>query len=184
MIVHGITLDMQQPGRSVILHAPKGEKEARQVQITLVDNGLPWPSPVNAEISVAYKRKNGTGGHYDKLADGTTPAVTLNAARTVATVTLTKDVLAYAGPVEMNLSFQLESQRTITASWIFVVDELGGTSGQAHSPSPGADVTLIPAGGSVQEDGEIVFQNSDGDDLFSVQLPLYDGEIEALEETE
>lgn len=128
MIKHEITLDMQHPGQTVILHAPQGEIEARQVQIALVDKGLPWAAPNDAEISVSYKRKNGSGDSYDVLADGTTPAVTLNAARTVATVTLIEDVLAYGGPVEMNLTFSTDSQRTVTASWIIVVHPLGGNS--------------------------------------------------------
>lgn len=128
MITHEITLDMQQPGRTVILYAPQGEVEARQVRLSLMDNGLPWAAPNDAEKSVFYKRKNGSGGSYDTLADGTTPAVTLNDARTVATVTLIEDVLAYGGPVEMNLTFSTDSQRTVTASWIIVVHPLGGNS--------------------------------------------------------
>lgn len=179
MITHAITLDMQIHSRPVILHAPKGEKEARQVQITLVDNATTWVAPEGSSMLVSYKRANGSGSSYTQLDDGTTPAATLNNTRTVATVKLIEDVLAYGGPVEMNLTFSVGDQRTITASWIFVVDELGGSSGQAPAPDPGgADITLIPASGSVTDEGEIVYQNSDGDDLFSVQLPIYTGEIE------
>lgn len=138
MIKHEITLDMQHPGQTVILHAPRGEIEARQVQIALVDKGLPWAAPNDAEKSVFYKRKNGSGGSYDTLADGTTPAVTLNDARTVATVTLIEEVLAYGGPVEMNLAFSTEVQRTVTASWIIVVHPLGGNA----EPAPGPSVPL------------------------------------------
>lgn len=140
MITHEITLDMQLHGRPVILHAPKGEREARQVQISLVNHGTPWEAPEGAAMTVSYKRRNGTGGSYSKLSDGTTSAVTLNAARTVATVTLIEDVLAYGVPVEMNLTFQAGTQRTITAGWIIVVDQL----------SEGKDLALHIYNGEVE----------------------------------
>lgn len=133
MITHEITLDMQQPGRTIVLHAPQGEIEARQVQIKLVNQGLPWAAPLGAAMTVSYKRRNGSGGSYETLADGTTPAVSLNGVRTVATVRLIEEVLAYGGVVEMNLTFLTSSQCTITTSWIFAVHPLGGKASPAPS---------------------------------------------------
>ena len=41
-----------------------------------------------------------------------------------------------------------------------------------------AAVTTVPAGGSVGGTGLVSFQNSSGTQLFTLQLPLYEGGVE------
>ena len=57
-----------------------------------------------------------------------------------------------------------------------IVPVLGQQIGELSDEK--ADVTAVPSEASVNATGGITFQNSDGDDLFSVQLPLYAGGVE------
>ena len=132
MIVNKITLDLQRPNSAMMIHAVQGERDARQVQITLLENGTPWTVPAGTTIAVMFSRNDGTGGAYELLEDDTTQAVQLNAARTVVTVSLVQAVAAVAGVVQMSLMFRLGDQRLISFPWLVCVHQVAGSDSTAQ----------------------------------------------------
>lgn len=127
MIVNEIALDLRHPS-NVVIHVNQGERDARQAQITLLDNGTPWAVPAGATIAVMFGRKDGTGGAYELLEDNETPAVQLNTARTVALVSFVQSVASVAGVVQMSILFRFDGgqRRLISFPWFVVVHPLMG----------------------------------------------------------
>lgn len=122
MITNSLTLDMLKPvGSPPVIHANCGENNARNLRITMICGGVGWAAPQNCNIIVSYMRQDGTGGYYDTV--GENDAVSLNAARTVATVLIHEAVMAVAGQVAMDLTFLEENGQTISFRWILEVHD-------------------------------------------------------------
>lgn len=95
-----IKVDLTHPHFGGQVDAVQGDGNARYVEVTLLQNGLPWEVPEDAEVAVAYTKPDRTKGLYNKLADDT-PAVTVNGS--VVTVILAHQMLTVPGTVQTGI---------------------------------------------------------------------------------
>ena len=101
ILTNKISLELDRRGDRPIMDAVQGDT-ARAVELTMLENGTVWPVPQEASAVVRYRRiRGGSGGIYDTMPDG-------SAAYTVGEKTLTvylaPQVLAVAGPVEVQVT--------------------------------------------------------------------------------
>lgn len=79
------------------------EDTVRAIEVTFLHNGEAWNIPSGTAVSVAYCKRDGTSGRYDKLPDNSV-ACTWN--KNVVTATLAPQVLSIDGPVKLSLIVQ------------------------------------------------------------------------------
>ena len=58
------------------IEAIQDDKYSRNVEISLVTDGTPWPIPTGATAVVNYVKADGTGGEYDTMPNGETACLT------------------------------------------------------------------------------------------------------------
>ena len=97
-----IRVDLTRPNFGSPVDAVQGDGNTRCIEVTLLQNGIPWNPPAGAGIAVVYTKPDRTKGLYDKLADGT-PAVTVNGS--TVTVTLAPQMLTVPGIVNAGIVF-------------------------------------------------------------------------------
>lgn len=64
-----ITLDVQRPNYLTV-YAVQDDQLARWVHAELRDGGQAWTPPSGSQMTIRYKKPDGTGGWYDVLEDG------------------------------------------------------------------------------------------------------------------
>ena len=87
------------------IEAIQDDKYSRNVEISLVTDGTPWPIPTGATAVVNYVKADGTGGEYDTMPNGETA---WSASGNVLTVKLAPQVLTAPGAVHMAVTLILE----------------------------------------------------------------------------
>lgn len=116
ILTHKIQLSLDTRGDRPCLDAVQGDT-ARAIEITLLENGAAWPVPEGVTGVVSYRRvRGGAGGIYDTLRGGA-PACTRNENR--LTVNLAPQVLAVAGPVELQVML-LRGESALTSFSILI----------------------------------------------------------------
>ena len=101
ILTHKISLSLDRRGDRPCIDAVQGDT-ARSVEISLLDNGSPWLVPERTTAVIRYRRiQGGTGGVYDTLESGA-PAYSMG--ESSVTVQLLPQVLAVAGPVELQVT--------------------------------------------------------------------------------
>ena len=87
------------------IEAIQDDKYSRNVEISLVTDGTPWPIPTGATAVVNYVKADGTGGEYDTMPNGETA---WSVSGNVLTVKLAPQVLTAPGAVHMGVTLILE----------------------------------------------------------------------------
>ena len=152
ILTHKLQLSLDTRGDRPCIDAVCGDT-ARAIEITLLENGVAWPIPEGVTAVVSYRRvRGGTGGMYDTL-NGDIPACTMKENR--LTVNLAPQVLAVAGPVELQVMLlQEESALTSFAILIHVqgnlsdaaIDEENYVNLSAHIRKTVQDMGLLDHG--------------------------------------
>ena len=80
LLHHEITIDLINPGPVPRVHVKQGDAMSRNIRITLLADGQPWPIPYGATAVVRYHAHDpntmtDTWGTFDKLEDGETAYV-------------------------------------------------------------------------------------------------------------
>ena len=116
ILTHKIQLSLDQRGDRPCIDAVCGDT-ARAIEITLLENGAEWPIPAGVTAVVSYRRvRGGAGGIYDTLRGGA-PACVISENR--VTVNLAPQVLAVAGPVELQVML-LRGESALTSFSILI----------------------------------------------------------------
>lgn len=106
-VTNQITIDLAKKAILPEIDVTQGDS-ARVAEITLLENGKPWPVPQGAEIVVSYQNARGEGGSYDALADGT-PAC--SATDNVLRVSFPEQVCAVRGRVRVQIGILHEGRQ-------------------------------------------------------------------------
>ena len=117
-ITHKIHMDLVRRGIVPRLQAVQGDALTRQVEISLLADGRPWPIPGAPTVLVRYRRPDRATGEYDTLADGT-PAGTTEG--TTVTVTLAREVLAVPGDVVLVVTLVAGGKELSTFDFLIAV---------------------------------------------------------------
>lgn len=120
MVTKQIPMDILHRSTTPRVDVVQGDRNSRAVEFYLTADGIPWPVPVNAQISISYLRPDGTGGQYQTLEDGSRPWFV---AGNSLTVVLIPEMLEVEGAVMLSVRLQVgtASLSTFTA----VVDVQG-----------------------------------------------------------
>lgn len=123
ILTHKISLSLNQRGERQSIDAVQGDS-ARAVEISLQENGAAWAVPEGVTAVIRYRRgRDGTGGVYDTLLDG---SAAYAVAENVVTVYLTPQVLAVSGPVELQVTLLKDgAELTCFSFWVHVQGKLG-----------------------------------------------------------
>lgn len=123
ILTHKISLSLDRRGQMQSIDAVQGDS-ARAVEISLLENGSAWIVPEGTTAVIRYRRAHGAaGGVYDTLPDGT---VAYRISENVVTVQLAPQVLAVAGPVEVQVTLgKGGAELTCFSLWIHVQGNLG-----------------------------------------------------------
>lgn len=101
ILTHKISLSLDHRGDRPCVDAVQGDT-ARAVEISLLDCGAAWLVPDGTTAVVRYRRvRSGAGGIYDTMPDGTAAYAVRESG---VTVLLAPQVLAVAGPVELQVT--------------------------------------------------------------------------------
>lgn len=117
IITHKLTMDLGRCGNPPVIDAVQDDRYTRNVELTLLDQGSAWTIPADAKISVAYRKADNTGGHYDTLPDGTSA---WSAAGNVLTLALAPQALTTAGMV--SLAAQMVVGEQVISTFRFLAD--------------------------------------------------------------
>ena len=101
IITHKMTMDLMDPEVGQKIYAVQEDRYSRCLELTLLAGGEVWNVPEEAEVLVAYRKSDGTGGMYNYLPDGTKA---WTAEGNVLTVTLAPQMLTEAGLVTATIS--------------------------------------------------------------------------------
>ena len=118
ILTHKLTLSLDNRELSQTLDAVQGDS-ARVVELSLLEGGAPWAVPEGTEAVIRYHRPNrGTGGIYSQLENGE-PAWSISENK--VTLRLVPQVLASAGPVELQVTLMKDGQElTCFSFWVRV----------------------------------------------------------------
>ena len=72
MITHKLELDLLRRGSVQRIDVVQGDRNTRQVELTLCADGEPWEIPEGSSAVMRYCKSDGTKGFYDTLPDGRT----------------------------------------------------------------------------------------------------------------
>lgn len=109
-VTQAMVMDLAQPGLPPRGCGVRGDS-GRSLRLDLRCGGAPWPVPEGAELLIRYRRRDGTGGCYDTLPDGTKA---WSAQGSLLTVQLAPQVCAIAGQVELDLTLMKEGKQIST----------------------------------------------------------------------
>lgn len=99
-IVKKIIIDLSRKGTANVIDAVQYDVNTRVVEITLLQNGIPWNVPDGVTAAVGYKKSDGTRGLYDQLPDNS-KAVSISG--NVITAILVGQVLTVSGMVKASI---------------------------------------------------------------------------------
>lgn len=135
-IVHKITLDLAQRQEMPQIQANQGEANSRQVEISLTENGVAWTIPEDAGAVIRYRSfgqemsEEGMG-IYDTLADGT---AAWSVSESAVTITLAPQILAAAGPVQVDVVLTRGMEQLGTGSFMIYVNRAPVTGTEPQTP--------------------------------------------------
>lgn len=132
-VTNQITVDLAKKAILPEIDVTQGDS-ARVAEITLLENGAPWPVPQGAQLVVSYQNARGEGGSYDILSDGT-PAC--HATDNVLRVSFPEQVCAVQGRVRVQIGI-LYNGRQLSV-FTLVLCTAGSASGEKK---PGRYVNL------------------------------------------
>jgi len=66
MITHKLEMDLQQRGRVQRIEVVQGDRNTRQLEVTLLSGGSPWKVPSDVRVNLRYCKADGTGGWYSQ----------------------------------------------------------------------------------------------------------------------
>lgn len=104
IITHNIKMDLARNSIQASVDAVQGDKNGRQLKITLLANNTAWNIPGGAVAVIRYRRTDGTGGEYGSLSDG---SAAYSISGNVLTVTLAPQVCAEPGKVTLTVALML-----------------------------------------------------------------------------
>lgn len=115
-----ISLDLDRRGDRPCMDAVQGDT-ARAVELTLLENDTVWPVPQGATAVIRYRRiHGGSGGVYDTMPDG---SAAYAVGEQTLTVYLAPQVLAAAGPVELQVTLVKDGAELTCFSFLIHVQE-------------------------------------------------------------
>ena len=117
-ITHKIHMDLVRRGIVPRLQAVQGDALTRQVEISLLADGRPWPIPGAPTVLIRYRRPDRATGEYDTLADGTPAGSTEG---TAVTITLAREVLAVPGDVVLVVTLIAGGRELSTFEFLIAV---------------------------------------------------------------
>lgn len=117
-ITHKIHMDLVRRGIVPRLQAVQGDALTRQVEISLLADGRPWPIPGAPTVLIRYRRPDRATGEYDTLADGTPAGSTEG---TTVTITLAREVLAVPGDVVLVVTLVAGGRELSTFEFLVAV---------------------------------------------------------------
>ena len=119
-IITPIRIDMQRTARPPEIYAKQGDACTHKVQIELCDGGAYWQINTRHAVAIRFCKRDGTGGIYNKLPDGSNayefPAVIPT---DTIIITLAPEVLTCPGDVLVDVAFS--SGVEVLATFNFVV---------------------------------------------------------------
>lgn len=117
-VIEKINIDLSRPLRNVI-YAKQGDKNTREVQISLYSNGVQWIVPSESNFVVSYVRPDNSKGAYSFLLDGLTPAV--SSSNNILNVSILQPVLAVSGAVSASVIIK-NGQNEMIGTFSFIID--------------------------------------------------------------
>lgn len=119
-IITPIRIDMQRTARPPEIYAKQGDACTHKVQIELCDGGAYWQINTRHAVAIRFCKRDGTGGIYNKLPDGSN-AYEFSAVIPTDTIiiTLAPEVLTCPGDVLVDVAFS--SGVEVLATFNFVV---------------------------------------------------------------
>ena len=117
-VIEKINIDLSRPLRNVI-YAKQGDKNTREVQISLYSNGVQWIVPSESNFVVSYVRPDNSKGAYSFLPDGSTPAVI--SSNNILYVSILQPVLAFSGAVSASVIIK-NGQNEMISTFSFIID--------------------------------------------------------------
>lgn len=117
-VIEKINIDLSRPLRNVI-YAKQGDKNTREVQISLYSNGVQWSVPSGSNFVVSYVRPDNSKGAYSFLLDGSTPAVSCSS--NILTVSIIQQVLEVSGAVSASVIIK-NGQNEMISTFSFIID--------------------------------------------------------------
>lgn len=112
MITHKLEMDLQQRSNVQRIEVVQGDRNARQMELTLLSGGCPWAIPEDVRVNLRYCKADGTGGWYSQWPEGVD---CWNFQENVLTVLLAPPVMTAEGMVFLQI--ELEQDEDLLATF-------------------------------------------------------------------
>lgn len=129
IVTNKIKIDLARRGMTEVFNAVQTDAYSRNVEITLLSDGVPWAVPDGSTILVSYLKPDGTKGIYDTLPDNSAAWSVSGDAGNILTVAIAPQVLTVAGQVHFTVAIQLGEAMINTFPIIIDVKEKPGFGG-------------------------------------------------------
>lgn len=130
IITHKLTMDLAQYPGTAVVRAMQNDQNSRALEITLLENRMPWVIPRNASVLIRYSKPDGTGGEYDTVPDGQSA---WQISENMLTIRLIPQVLSMPGAVRLSVALIQGQVQLSTFAVVISVDPAVafGTNGPA-----------------------------------------------------
>lgn len=144
MITHNISLDMLEPGIPPRIQVKQGDSMSRNVRITLLAGGEPWPVPEGAEPLIRYFAQDPESGEpirglYDTLPTGD-PAWSYEENR--LDILTVPQMFAVPGIVQTDVALRVDADTIATFNFEFYVNQAPTTGTEPEAQDYYRVVTL------------------------------------------
>lgn len=119
--ISNITLDLQRPNATEIVHAVQDDSETRKIKARLLNGAREWTPPEGTFFVIRYAKPDGKIGLYSET-ETNEEAVAVSGSEAV--ITLAAQAINVPGEVVMQLNmYNAEGQKLSTFCWLVVVTE-------------------------------------------------------------
>lgn len=119
MIINTLKCDFQKIDIAPVFRAVQGDSLSRAVALTLLDGGQPYTFPDPVAVVVRFGKRDGTGGIYDTLPDGT---LCWTVQDNVLTAAMAPEVFTCPGKVCVQLEIRKASVCLCTFTFFYHVE--------------------------------------------------------------
>lgn len=118
IVKHKIDMDFLKPDQMPVVEAVQKDQYSRQLELTLYADGEPFVLPEDVRVVACFVNKEGKGGSYDALPDG---SQAWSASGNVVTLDIAPQVMAVPGPAMLSVDLWHGSYKLSTFAVLLYV---------------------------------------------------------------
>ena len=145
IITKEINMDLLQWQNPLPMDVVRDDRFSREVSVLLTADGVPWEIPEGTALLIRFRRRDGTGGIYDTMPDG---SAAWSAEGNRLKLRLAPQVMTVPGPV--GLTVTLIREETQLSTFLILLNVHDTAQGQEGAEEKGYITGFLPGPASAQ----------------------------------